>query len=42
MCDKVVVENVVRLKFVPYNYKNQKMRNQAVDNYPDYPNSRNR
>ena len=32
MCDKAVVENGGTLQFVPDNYKNKKMCNQAVDN----------
>ena len=35
MCNKSVAENDETLKFVPDNYKNQKMCNQAVDNYVD-------
>ena len=30
MCNKTVLENYGRLKFVPDNYKNQKMCNQAL------------
>ena len=35
MCNKSIVENGETLKFVPDNYKNQKMGSQAVDNYVD-------
>ena len=33
MCDKVILENIEKLKFVLYCYKNQKMFNKAVANY---------
>ena len=35
MCGKTVLENGRTLKFVPNNYKNQKLCNQAIDNYVD-------
>ena len=34
MCDKTILENGGTLKFVPDCYKNQEMRNKAVDNNP--------
>ena len=35
MCNKTVIENGGTSKYFPDNYKNQKMCNQAVDNYVD-------
>ena len=35
MCNEAVVENGGASKFVPDNYKNQKMCNQTVNNYAD-------
>ena len=34
MCDKVILENVRTLKSVTDCYKNQRMCDKAVDNYP--------
>ena len=34
MCDKAILENGETLKVVPDCYKNQKMCNKAVENYP--------
>ena len=34
MCDKDVLENAGTLKYVSNCYRNQEMRNKAVENYP--------